>query len=99
MHAPIGFIVGLLQRNLDPHAAMCAPRFGLPGPMSAGLMPFESGFAPAVFEMLRARGVPYFDCAPSLLTGRLAAIVAKDELVHSVQEVRADSGSAVAFAS
>jgi gamma-glutamyltranspeptidase len=99
MHAPIGFVVGLLERKLDPYAAMCAPRFGLPGPMSAGLIPFESGFAPAAFDMLRARGVPYFDCAPSLLTGRLAAIVTKDELVHSVQEVRADSGSAVALAS
>jgi len=98
MHTPIGFIIGLVQRNLDPYAAMCAPRFGLPGPMSAGLMPFESHFSPAVFKMLQARGMSYFDCAPSSLTGRLGAIVAKDGLVHAVQEVRSEGGAAAAFA-
>jgi gamma-glutamyltranspeptidase len=99
MHAPIGFLIGVLQRKLDPYAAMCAPRFGLPGPMSAGLMPFESDYAPPVFDMLRARNVLYFDCAPSLLTGRLAAIVMNGKSVHSVQERRAEGGSAVAFES
>jgi hypothetical protein len=64
--------------------------------MSAGLMPFESHYPPVVFEMLRKRGVPYFDCAPSLLTGRLAAIVVKEGAVHAVQEERAE-GAAVAF--
>lgn len=97
MHAPIGFTIAHVQRKLDPYAAMCAPRFGLPGPMSAGLMPFESHYSPAVFRMLRDRGVAYFDCAPSLLTGRLSAIVASAERVHSVQETRADGSLAIAF--
>lgn len=97
MHAPLGFIIALMQRKLDPHAAMCAPRFGLPGPMSGGLIPFESQYPAGVFEMLRARGIPYFDCAPSLLTGRLAAIVCRDDRVHALQEPRADGGLAVAF--
>jgi gamma-glutamyltranspeptidase len=97
MHAPIGFIIGLMQRKLDPHAAMCAPRFGVPGPMSAGLMPFESHYPPAVFEMLRERNIAYLDCAPSLLTGRLAAIVAEGERAHAVQDMRAE-GVALALA-
>lgn len=97
MHTPIGFTIGVMQRKLDAEAAMCAPRFGVPGPMSAGLMPVESHFSPAVFEMLRQRGVPHFDCAPSLLTGRLAGIVVNDDSVHAVQEIRAE-GSALAFA-
>lgn len=98
MHAPIGFVIGLLQKKLDPYAAMCAPRFGLPGPMSAGLMPFESHYSPAIFKMLQERGVAYFDCAPSLLTGRLAAIVSQGERTHAVQEVRAEGGAVAAFA-
>lgn len=98
MHAPIGFTVGLMQRGLDADAAMRAPRFGLPGPMSANLMPFESHYSPAVFRMLRERAIPYFDCAPSLLTGRLAAIVAHGERAHAVQEIRAEGGVAMSFA-
>lgn len=98
MHAPIGFVINHLQRNMAPEVAMQAPRFGLPGPMSANLMPFESHYSPAVFEMLRERNIPHFDCAPSLLTGRLAAIVADGPRAHAVQEMRAEGGSAVAFA-
>jgi len=98
MHAPIGFIIGLVQRNLDANAAMRAPRFGLPGPMSAGFMPFESHYSPSVFKMLRDRAIPYFDCAPSLLTGRLFGIVAEGESVHAVQDVRSEAAAAIAFA-
>lgn len=95
MHAPLGFVMAVLQRRQDACAAMCAPRFGLPGPMTAGIAPFESGYPPGVFEMLRARNIPYFDCAPSLLTGRLAGIVATDGRVDAVQDIRGDGGSAV----
>ena len=94
MHAPFGFITALVQRKLDPYAAMSAPRFGVPGPMSAGFMPFESNYPPSVFKMLHERGLAHFDCAPSLLTGRLSAIVADGERVHAVQDLRSEGGSA-----
>lgn len=96
MHAPLGFVISVVQRGLDASTAMCAPRFGLPGPMTAGLPPFECDYSSAVFEMLRKRNLPYFDCAPSLLTGRLAGIVATDGRVDAVQDIRGDGGSAVA---
>lgn len=95
MHAPLGFVIAVLQRGQDACSAMSAPRFGLPGPMTAGITPFESGYPSAVFEMLRARNIPYFDCAPSLLTGRLAGIVATEGRVDAVQDIRGDGGSAV----
>jgi gamma-glutamyltranspeptidase len=98
MHAPIGFMINLVQRKLDPYAAICAPRFGVPGAMSAGFMPFESHYPPSVFKMLRERGIQYFDCAPSLLTGRLFAIVADGDQVHAVQDARSEDGSVAAFA-
>jgi gamma-glutamyltranspeptidase / glutathione hydrolase len=98
MHAPLNFIVGHVQRKLDPFAAACAPRFGVPGPMSAGLLPLESHYTPAVFELLQKRGIAHFDYAPSLLTGRLFALAIEGDRVHAVQDVRSEGGSAVTFA-
>jgi gamma-glutamyltranspeptidase len=97
MHAPINFLIGLLQRKLSPLEAVSAPRFGVPGPMSGGFMPFESNYPASVFEMLRARNIPHFDCGPSLLTGRLFAIVADGDRIHAVQDVRSEGGVASAF--
>jgi len=97
VHAPIAFTVGLVQRNLNPLAAVAAPRFALPSPMTGNRPPFESHYPRSVFAMLESRGMPYFKCSPMSGTGRVSALVIEDERVHAVHDVRGE-GTAAALA-
>ena len=95
VHSPLAFLVALVQRRLEPAAAVAAPRFALPGPLTADRHGFESHYPRAVFAMLEERGVPYFECSPSAHTGRVTAMVIEDERVTAVHDARSDGAAAV----
>ena len=96
VHSPIAFLVGLVQRGLEPLEAMAAPRFALPSPMTGNRQPFESHYPASVFAMLEERGLPYFESSPSGSFGGVNALVIEDDRVHALADVRGE-GVAAAF--
>jgi gamma-glutamyltranspeptidase len=96
VHAPLAFTVGLVQRRLDPAAAMAAPRFGLPSPLTSDRQPFKSHYPRTVFAVPEDRGLPCFECSPSSILGRVTAVAAVGDCVHALHDPRAD-GAAAAF--
>jgi gamma-glutamyltranspeptidase/glutathione hydrolase len=94
VHAPMAFLIGLVQRELKPLDAIKAPRFGLAVPLTNDRQPFESHYGRDVFAMLERHGIPYFECSPSPALGRVSAVVVNNEDVHALQDPRMEGTAA-----
>jgi gamma-glutamyltranspeptidase / glutathione hydrolase len=93
VHAPLAFIVELIQFGLDPATAIAAPRFGLASVHTSERQPFESHYPDEVFAMLENRRLPYFVCSPMI--GKVAAIVVGEEQIDAVHDPRFEGTAAV----
>lgn len=97
VHGPIAVAINLVQRKLDLATAVAAPRFALPSTTTSGRPAYEGHYSRTVFAMLEERGLPHFECAPSVLTGNISALVVEGhDRVLVTQDVRG-AGTTAAF--